>query len=347
MLESWLFCAITGCGLTREIIALAHNPSAIAASKSLVVKSVMGVSVSHAISVWLMMEQMADPRQFSLFHLEEDRPSFESLGKENGGKYWFARDFMRMLGYESFQAFQKQINKAIATCTALNIPVVENFTQVQRHIGSDLVADIKLTRFACYLVAINGDVRKQEVAAAQAYFVTMAEAFRQYIEGTDQVERVQIREEISERERSLSAVAHSAGVEQYQFFQNAGYRGMYSMDLRDLRMVKGVMEGRSVLDFMGRQELAANLFRITQTEAKIEKEGIQGQQRLERTAYGVGKTVRDTMIELSGTPPEQLPRVDDIKTVKGNLKHARREFGKIDKPKVKSIRPPAEGGYPD
>jgi DNA-damage-inducible protein D len=241
--------------------------------------------------------------QLNLFHLDEDKQSFEGLGQTNGGKFWYARDFMIMLGYESYQSFQKPINKAIATCTALNIPVVENFEQVRREVDGEAVQDIKLTRFACYLVAINGDVKKPEVAAAQAYFVTMAEAFRQFIQGTDEVERVQIREEVTERERSLSAVAFTAGVEHYAFFQNAGYRGMYSMDLIQLRQVKGAMQGRSVLDFMGRQELAANLFRITQTEAKIEKESIRGQGGLEKAAHDVGKTVRKTMIELSGTAP--------------------------------------------
>lgn len=137
--------------------------------------------------------------QLNLFHMDDDRPSFELLGQTNGGKFWYARDFMRMLGYESYQAFQKPINKAIATCTALNIPVVENFEQVRRVVDGEAIQDIKLTRFACYLVAVNGDVKKPQVAAAQAYFVTMAEAFRQFIQGADEVERVQIREEGSER----------------------------------------------------------------------------------------------------------------------------------------------------
>jgi DNA-damage-inducible protein D len=288
------------------------------------------------------------PGQLNLFHLDDDRPSFELLGQTNGGKFWYARDFMRMLGYESYQAFQKPINKAVATCTALNIPVVENFEQVRREIEGESVLDIKLTRFACYLVAINGDVKKPQVAAAQAYFVTMAEAFRQFIQGTDQVERVQIREELSERERSLNAVAHSAGVEQYAFFQNAGYRGMYSMDLAQLRQLKGVTQERSVLDFMGRQELAANLFRITQTEAKIEKESIRGQGSLEKAAHDVGRTVRKTMIELSGTPPESLLPADDIREVKGNLKQARREFVRFDKPKRElPSSPKKENDYPD
>ncbi|MCX6592265.1 MAG: damage-inducible protein D [Acidobacteria bacterium] len=283
---------------------------------------------------------MAAERQLNLFHAEEDRPSFEALGRSNGGKFWYARDFMKMLGYESFEAFRKPINKAIATCTALEIQVAENFTQVQREVDGAWVADFKLTRFACYLISINGDVRKPEVAAAQAYFVTMAEAFRQYIQDTDGVERVQIRDEVSEREKSLTTIAHRAGVQSFQFFHNAGYRGMYNMDLAQLKQLKGVSHGRTVLDFMGRQELAANLFRITQTEAKIENEDLRGQRQLEKAAFDVGQTVRNTMIELSGKTPESLPTSEDIAEVRGKLKQARREFGRIDKPSRKKLPPP-------
>jgi DNA-damage-inducible protein D len=279
-----------------------------------------------------MISDMAREKQLSLFHVEPDRPSFEDLANENGGKFWYARDFMGMLGYESFTAFQKPINKATATCVALNIPVTEHFRQVDRVINGQTLPDFKLTRYACYLISINGDVRKPEVAAAQAYFVTMAEAFRHYILDAENVERVQTREEVSEQEKTLSTVAFAAGVTQYAFFQNEGYRGMYCMDLSDLRRRRGIVSGRSVLDFMNGEELAANLFRITQTHAKIRNEGLRGQMRLERAAHDVGHTVRETMIKLSGKAPESLPAAEDIKSVKGKLKHARHEFGKLDKP---------------
>jgi len=279
-----------------------------------------------------MISDMAREKQLSLFHVEPDRPSFEDLGNENGGKFWYARDFMQMMGYETFAAFQKPINKATATLIALNIPIQEHFRQVDRIIDGETVPDFKLTRYACYLVAINGDVRKPEVAAAQAYFVTMAEAFRHYILDAENIERVQIREEVSEQEKTLSTVAFAAGVTQYAFFQNAGYRGMYCMDLSELRQRRGIVTGRSPLDFMSGEELAANLFRITQTHAKIRNERLQGQLRLEGAAHDVGRTVRETMIKISGKAPESLPPSEDIKSVKGKLKHARREFGKLDKP---------------
>jgi DNA-damage-inducible protein D len=160
----------------------------------------------------------------------------------------------------------------------------------------------------------------------------MAEAFRHFIQDAENIERVQEREEVSESERSLSATAFASGVSSYPFFQNAGYRGMYCMNLSELKAMKRVAGDRSVLDFMGAEELAANRFRITQTQAKIRNERIRGQAPLESAAEQVGQTVRRTMMEISGKTPESLPPGEDIRTVKGKLKQARREFGKLDKP---------------
>lgn len=176
----------------------------------------------------------------------------------------------------------------------------------------------------------NADARKPQVAAAQAYFATLAEAFRLYIQEAEAVERVIIREEISEREKSLSGVAMKAGVEYYGLFQNAGYRGMYNMNLSQLRKYKGLPEGKTLLDFMGKTELAANLFRITQTEEKIKNDNVFGQRRLENTAEQVGKEVRRTMVRISGVPPESLPLEGDIKEVRKGLKATNREFKKLD-----------------
>jgi len=266
----------------------------------------------------------------TLFHLDETQPNFESFGQNNGTRFWYARDLMGMLGYESADSFQKAVNKAIGACTTLGIPVLENFEQIKREVDRKAIADYKLSRFACYLVAMNGDVKKPQVAAAQAYFAGMAEAVRTYVESGENVERLLIRDDVSERERSLSGVARSAGVENYGFFQNAGYRGMYNMDLSRLKAHKRVDSDRSLLDFMGRQELAANLFRLTETEAKIRNENVRGQKRLENTAEQVGRTVRSTMIRTSGSRPEHLPLADDIKLVRRGLKAAHKEFKKID-----------------
>jgi DNA-damage-inducible protein D len=163
----------------------------------------------------------------------------------------------------------------------------------------------------------------------------MAEAFRQYVQEAEGVERVLVRGEVSEREKALSATAHACGVTNYAFFQNAGYRGMYNMDFSQLRARKRVPEGRTILDFMGKTELAANLFRITQTEEKIRNEDIRGQRPLEKAHESVGKEVRETMRRISGTLPEQLPPAEDIKKVRSGLKRTNKEFAKIDGKKSK------------
>lgn len=217
--------------------------------------------------------------------------------------------------------------------TSLDIPIFDNIVQQQRELDGKQVVDYKLSRFACYLAAMNGDPKKPQVAQAQAYFVQWADACRLYLEQADGVERVAIRGEISEHERTLSGTAKKAGVTEYGLFQNAGYRGLYNMNLRELRRHKGVPEGRTPLDYMGKTELAANLFRVTQTEEKIRADGIRGQSALERAAENVGRKVRNTMIEISGKRPENLPPAEDIKQVHKKLKSSHREIKKLDKPK--------------
>jgi DNA-damage-inducible protein D len=264
---------------------------------------------------------------------DKDGIGFEQLGQSNGGRYWFARDLMRMLGYESYSTFKNAINRAAQVCMTLDIPVMENFIEIEREVDGDPRADYKLTRFACYLTAMNGDVKKPQVAAAQAYFIGMAEILRQSVQKAEQVDRVLVRDEISDREKSLHATAFRAGAREYQFFQNQGYLGMYNMDYSRLKIMKGVQGTRSLLDFMGKRELAANLFRLAETEAKIQNQSIEGQKLLEKAAFDVGKQVRNTMIQNGGTRPEDLAIASDIKDVRKSLKKTQREFGKLDKVK--------------
>ncbi|MBK1709797.1 damage-inducible protein D [Marichromatium gracile] len=272
-------------------------------------------------------------QQQSLFHFDDGRLAFDDLGHENGFRYWWASDLRHALGYESEPPFHKALNRAMSTCAALNINIIENFVQQEREIDGRRVADYRLSRFACYLVAMNADPRKPQVASAQAYFATLAEAFARYVEEAEDVERVLIRDDVSEREKLLHGAAKRAGVDNYAYFQSAGYRGLYNMNLKKLRALKGVPGKRSPLDFMGKTELAANLFRITQTEEKLKADGIQGQRNAERTAESVGRKVRQTMIEISGTPPERLPSKADINEVRKSLKSTHRDLKKLDKPR--------------
>lgn len=274
--------------------------------------------------------------EIDIFNFDDSEQNFESYANNNGFQFWYARDLMEMLGYENYTSFSKAIGKAISVCASLSIPIEDNFTSLKRDIDGKQESDYKLSRFACYLTAMNGDIKKPEVAKAQAYFITFAEAFRVYIQESKEIERVVIREEITHHEKNLSSVVQKSGVLNYPFFQNKGYLGMYNMSINQLKEFKGIPDmKRSLLDFMGSAELAANLFRITQTEEKIKNDGISGQRDLESTAYGVGKEVRETMIRISGKTPEDLPLETDIRNIKKGIKTTHKDLKKLNKPEKK------------
>jgi DNA-damage-inducible protein D len=258
---------------------------------------------------------------------------FEEQSQENGFTYWRASRLMVMLGYKSLPSFSKSINKAMTTCNTLNIPIIENFQQVLNENGS--IVDYKLSRFACYLTAMNADSKNPEVAHAQAYFAALAGAVSHYLEEAHKVERLVVREEISERETSLHGVANRAGVASYAFFQASGYRGMYNMNIKKLKDMRGVPEKKSLLDFMGKDELAANLFRITQTELMLKNEYVLGQARLEATAENVGREVRNTIIRISGVAPEHMTTQKDLGEIKKELKSKSKAIKQIDAGKKK------------
>jgi DNA-damage-inducible protein D len=227
---------------------------------------------------------------------------FEAKGVSNGGRYWLARDFGEALGYKTFAAFKKAINRAMQTCATLNLPILDNFREYKAESGA---LDYKLSRFGCYLVAMNGDIRKPQVAAAQAYLAGLAETVQKYVQDGQDVERV----------------------------QNAGYRGMYNMNISALKTHKGIHGSkRSLLDFMGKRELAGNLFRITETDAKLKADKVRGQKPAEKVATRVGKTVRKIMIDNTGETPESLPFSGDIKKIQTDLRKTAKAFEHRDGP---------------
>lgn len=256
-----------------------------------------------------------------VFHFDASRPSFEDLGHDGNFRFWYARDFAALLGYRFYRAFQKRgIDRAIAACRALNVDIEENFVEEDREVDGKTVRDVRLSRFACYLTAMNGNAERPHVAAAQAYFARLTAAVQRYAQSFDDIERLAIRREVGIQEKSLARAASTAGVTQFGLFRDSQYRGLYNMPLWRLKQMRALPENRTPLDFMGRQELAANLFASTQTEARLRNEDAHGQQECEVVAQQVGSDVRATMIRISGTPPEHLPIERDIKTVRSALR---------------------------
>lgn len=257
---------------------------------------------------------------------------FEDFAHNNDLTYWYARDLMNMLEYVDYKSFRKIVDKAILVIHGLEISIMDNIIQLKREIDGVMLEDYKLTRFACYLVVMNSDIRKPMVARAQAYFASLADLMNEHIQEIERVERIAIRKKVTNGESSLSSIAKRAGVEDYALFRNAGYRGMYNMNLADLKRQKGISNvKRTLLDYMGSYELAANLFRVKQTEEEIKNGNIFGQAELENTALNVGQDVRNVMIKRNGKKPEDLPIEEDIKKVKSELKKTKRRLEIRDK----------------
>lgn len=257
---------------------------------------------------------------------------FEDFAHNNDLTYWYARDLMNMLEYVDYKSFRKIVDKAILVIHGLEISIMDNIIQLKREIDGVMLEDYKLTRFACYLVVMNSDIRKPMVARAQAYFASLADLMNEHIQEIERVERIAIRKKVTNGESSLSSIAKRAGVEDYALFRNAGYRGMYNMNLADLKRQKGISNvKRTLLDYMGSYELAANLFRVKQTEEEIKNGNIFGQVELENTALNVGQDVRNVMIKRNGKKPEDLPIEEDIKKVKSELKKTKRRLEIRDK----------------
>lgn len=245
-------------------------------------------------------------------------PSFEDFRNENGQAYWWASDLLLMLGYKDIKSFQTVLDRATKALVSLGIRHYENIRAEQREINGQTVQDFKLTRFACYIAVMNGNPRKPEVAQAQAYFAQQARRFELLQDG-EQFERLHTREELIDGNKSLASAAKAADVEDYAKFQNAGYLGMYNMSSWQLEDRRGIDRGK-VLDYMSRVELAANLFRVTQTEERIKSRKIKGQVNLEQAHHDVGKEVRQIVLSNTGKKPEQLPVEQKITDVKKQLK---------------------------
>jgi DNA-damage-inducible protein D len=254
--------------------------------------------------------------------------AFDRAAKENGIPTWTEPVLMEALGYKDKQSFKKVRIKAMEACLALNI---------EPH--SDFIFEngaYRFTLFACYLIAMRSDPKKPLVAEVQFKLAALAASVADPRLHAALVQRVEIREKLASGNKTLHATALRHGVEDFSRFVDAGYRGMYNMSLRRLSEVKGVEPGESLLDRMDVEELAANLFRVTQTDKKIRIDNVEGQAALEDTAVKVGKAVRRTMMSLNKTKPEDLPITEHITQTKKRIKGARTELKKLATSKARN-----------
>jgi DNA-damage-inducible protein D len=251
--------------------------------------------------------------------LENKWLSFEDFKNENGIIYWWASDLMTMLWYPNMKSFQKVLDRATKALVSLWIPHYENIIAKNHLIDWLDSQDFKLTRFACYITVMNGDPKKTEVAKAQAYFIQSTRKFELAYWNTDDIDRLLIRDEITEWNKSLSSIVKKAKIENYANFQNAWYLWMYNMTVWKLEKSRNIKKWK-LMDNIWRAELAANLFRITQTEERIKNKWIEWQQNLEQTHYQVWKEVRRMVIDNSWKPPEKLPQEKELPAVKKDLK---------------------------
>ncbi|KGR82765.1 DNA damage-inducible protein D [Lysinibacillus odysseyi] len=238
---------------------------------------------------------------------------------EYGEDFWYARDLAQILDYKRFDKFLNVIDKAKTACLNSGYEVEDHFSQVGKmvELGSGAireVEDYELSRYACYLVVQNADPKKEVVALGQTYFAvqTRKQELQEQFETLDEdKKRLAIRNELKAHNKSLQEAAMLAGVEtnfDYATFQNHGYRGLYGgLDAKGIHARKGLKKSHKILDHMGSTELAANLFRATQTDEKLRRENVQGKENANRAHYEVGKKVRQTIEELGGTMPEDLP----------------------------------------
>lgn len=267
---------------------------------------------------------------------EYSEATFEDIKHvdEDGNEFWYARELQKVLEYKEWRNFSKVIEKAKEACKKAGNVEKSHFVDVNKMVKGGVadipVKDITLSRYACYLIVQNGDPSKEVIALGQTYFAVKTrqqELIEQYDDLTEDQKRLSIRKQMVEHNKSLVEAASAAGVKtsiEYATFQNHGYRGLYGgLDAKGIHEKKGLKKSQKILDHMGSEELAANLFRATQTDAKLRRDGIQGKDNANKTHFEVGQKVRQTIKELGGTMPEDLP------TPEKSIKQLEREQKKL------------------
>ena len=267
--------------------------------------------------------------------IDKNNKSFEEIKHidENGVEFWYARELMSILEYNKWENFEKVINKAKDACENSGITVVDHFPDIRKTIkmpkgAEKTILDYKLTRYACYLIAQNGDSRKTVIALAQTYFAVQTRkqeiTEKEYSMLTEDEKRFYQRNLTRKGNYSLNQTAKKAGVKNFDKFHNAGYKGLYNGETADdIAKRKGLRYREDILDNMGSTELIANLFRISQTEEKLKKDNVDTEREACKTHNKIGKIVRNAIKQAGGTMPEDLP------TPQKSLKQLEKENKKL------------------
>ena len=269
--------------------------------------------------------------------LEKNNKTFENIKHidEFGVEFWYARELQKVLDYKEWRKFENVIKKAIKSCENSNISAIDHFVGIDKmvQIGSGAERkqlDYKLSRYACYLIAQNGDSRKKVIALAQTYFAIQTRkqelSEKEYSMLTEDEKRFYQRDLTRKGNYSLNQAAKNAGVKNFDKFHNAGYKGLYNGETADdIAKRKGLRYREDILDNMGSEELADNIFRITQTDAKLIRDNVDNEYTANSVHYEIGKIVRNAIKEAGGTMPEDLP------TPKRSLKELEKEELLIEK----------------
>lgn len=259
--------------------------------------------------------------------------SFEDMKSTNahGAEYWSARDLQPLLGYSQWRRFENAIEKAVISCRQSGNDPAYHFAGAGKVITAGkgalhTLADYHLSRFACYLIAQNGDPRKAEIAHAQKYFAVQTRRQELTDQAASDFERLELRKQTAEEFKMLSGAARRAGVENRLFgvFHDAGYKGLYGgLGSEAIKTRKGIPDKENLMDRMNATELAANQFRMTQARDKLERERVRDQSRAIRTHEQVGREVRDAIVRIGGDLPETIAPAEHIKSVAKRLKSAK------------------------
>ncbi len=256
---------------------------------------------------------------------------------ENGVEFWSAREMFPLFGYSTWQAFDDVVARAIKSAVNAGQIAENHFSQLTKmvEIGSNTkrqVKDWKLDRYACYLIAQNGDPKISQIALAQTYFAIQTRKQEIFDNLPDVGKRLFIRGEVSSENKKLFKTAKQAGVSNFGLFNDAGYKGLYGASLSEVEAKKGIKKGE-LLDRASSTELAANLFRITQTDEKLKKDNVKTEYDARRTHFMVGGKVRQTIKDIGGQLPENIKPEKHIKEVKKEIKQMEKEAKKALAPK--------------